>query len=237
MAHNAFHNKTGGRFGTRSPRKEREGGVNPFDIAQIGFDTLFPAIDLAFNKRQERRLRRDARVDLERVDLNAGPVRGLRRPRFALPSRAPTGSTLGSQISEKLFRDARLSDQEFQFNAQDEAFRLQQEQQARGIENREALANVGIANQEELANANVAAQELLGLSIPNREASKTALFQNVSGDISEIGTGISNKNTTLAMDILTRQEDGGYTLEDVEWARRILTPRGVGGRKGRLSNL
>ena len=100
-------NLFGNLFGTKdSPINEQRGSNNllgGLDIAKLGLDVGAPLAYELSNIGQRNKLRKDSQVGLSDIELAQPGVRGLRKRNLALPTRPATGSTLESQIAERLF--------------------------------------------------------------------------------------------------------------------------------------
>lgn len=211
------------KFGIKKPKMAKDKGaglLGPMDYAKLGVDVLGPlAFELAESK-QRGRLREEAKVDLDTVELMKPGVRGLRKRNLGIASRPSSGSDLETQVAENLFRDAFQQSAQNEFNFNDDMFRQQQRDRNNQIENQERTINFQTGNQEELANSNIAAQELLNINLPGRQSTFESMFQNVSGGMAQISALDSMQKISTARDIITRPDN--YTPEQVAQAKRVI---------------
>jgi len=242
-------------FGRKTP--ESLGGVsNPFsDLPNKGTDQLaglfgekpgqgdsrrnngntlataskfaIPVARLISNELKLGKLRDEARVDLGRIDLNTGTVVDIPRPNFALPGRTPGGSSLLEQQAGQKFADSAQRTAEAEFENLNATSRIQQEEQIRQAENREAIINNQIGNQEELANSNLAAQELF-FRLEDQQGTLESVFANLDQEIfNRQVLGTANQVSTAKFII---QFPDKFSPEQVEAAKRMLS--GVIAEKG-----
>jgi hypothetical protein len=215
----------------RSVRKrgeETEGeGVDWVNLGGTVAKYGVPLATLLMSANQARRLRDDAQVKLEVPELQTGRVRALRRPNFALRRRDPAGSSLAEFTAGQKFGDAFMRSQELNFESQDEASRIAQENAILDRTNQNTATGAQIRNQQAMMNSQLSAQELLGSNLPLQQDALLGLFHNVQSDVAQYNYNNTTEKSNAVQAILTNPNS---TEQDRAWARAQI---GMGGRKKR----
>lgn len=229
-------------FGYRQPRttsdEENFGGLLGDDMETadvIGTVAKYgiPLAVLLQQSKAAKRLREDSKVDLEEPELNVGRVRSMRRPNFGLRRREPAGSSLAEMVAGQKYGDAFQRDQEIQFEMNDDASRIAQENQVLDRTNQNTLVKNQIRNQERMQRGNVAAQELLGLNIPFQQEALLGLYHNVQSDVSQNAYVGAMERSQAAAAVLTNPASSAEERQAA--SDYIMGKLGKGSKGGKLS--
>lgn len=131
-------------------------------IQELAISYGLPIAMAGVRGKREKDLRGKSNFSLVTPEFNTGVVRDMQRPSFALPAREPLGSSLAEQLAGQKFADSFQRKAEMNFNLQNEASKIGQEQQITERENKQAEIAANIQNTEsQLNNQNTMRQLLM----------------------------------------------------------------------------
>lgn len=203
------------------------------DVAALGARYAIPIAELITSARRRRKFVNKP-TKFSRVNLGTPVVRDMTRPSFALPTRAPAGSSLAEVVGGQKFADAFQKSQETQFEMQNEMQKRQQEAANIGIENQEEMMNAQIANQEAQFNRQVDLR-LLGSDLTRKHRALDTLTSYLSNDPGQVIASQQARTLDRANTIATNRSavdaDGNplYSPEEIQWAEKTI----MGARYGR----
>jgi hypothetical protein len=172
------------RFRFQTKQLNQNGGFDAINTGGQALKYIVPAARMLGNEKALRRLRKESVLTPETVSLYHGAVRDIPRPNLIPRYRPSQGSSLAEYVIGQKFADADARALTANYELNNAASRIDQENTIRNSKNQEIMTNVQLRNAARHFNASNAQAEKMQ-RMREQEELQLGLVETTQNDISQ----------------------------------------------------